>query len=203
MSAPAPTSPAAARPDATAAAARRDHGIAFAWGWAEATCFFIVPDVFTTRVALRSLRSGLTACLSALAGALLGGWMIYAAARFGGLGDMLARGFAVLPGISPHLVEAAGQSLAREGWTALFVGAGTGVPYKLFALHAGLQGTGLGTFLLVSAAARLVRFAIVTGLAHLIARPLRRRWPQRTLQWVHAGAWAAFYGWYFWAMSGR
>lgn len=46
---------------------------AFAWGLAEATFFFIVPDVFTTRLALQDFKRALISCIFTLAGALLGG----------------------------------------------------------------------------------------------------------------------------------
>jgi len=46
---------------------------AFLWGLAEATCFFIVPDVLLSFIALRRLRTALLCCGLALAGALLAG----------------------------------------------------------------------------------------------------------------------------------
>ena len=51
--------------------------VAFAWGFAEATLFFIVPDVPLTGVGCRSLRAGLKAMSAALVGALLGGMLMY------------------------------------------------------------------------------------------------------------------------------
>ena len=49
---------------------------AFAWGLAEAICFFIVPDVLLTLIAMRSLRSAMKATMAALAGALVGGALV-------------------------------------------------------------------------------------------------------------------------------
>src|SRR5690242_8566641 len=46
---------------------------AFAWGFAEALFFFIVPDVLLTVMAARALRCAMKATVAALAGALLGG----------------------------------------------------------------------------------------------------------------------------------
>ena len=51
----------------------RANAIASLWGFAEATVFFIVPDVLLSWLALRSPKSGLIACLFALLGALIGG----------------------------------------------------------------------------------------------------------------------------------
>ena len=52
--------------------------VAFAWGFAEATLFFLLPDVFLTALAARNLHAAVRATLSALAGALLGGTLMYA-----------------------------------------------------------------------------------------------------------------------------
>ena len=51
---------------------------ALAWGFAEATLFFIVPDVLLTLVATTDGRLALVACLFAVCGALLGGALMYA-----------------------------------------------------------------------------------------------------------------------------
>ena len=56
---------------------------AFAWGFAEATLFFVVPDVWLTLIAVRrGLRPALVACGWALAGALAGGLAMYAWGAF-------------------------------------------------------------------------------------------------------------------------
>src|SRR4051812_21124803 len=52
--------------------------LAFAWGIAEASFFFIVPDVLLTLIACRALKPALKATLAALAGALIGGVLMYA-----------------------------------------------------------------------------------------------------------------------------
>ena len=51
--------------------------IALAWGFAEATVFFIAPDVWLTVASRKRLRPGLIASLYALFGALLGGTLMY------------------------------------------------------------------------------------------------------------------------------
>ena len=45
--------------------------IAFVWGFAEATAFFIVPDVYLGFVALFNWRRGLSAMAATLIGAML------------------------------------------------------------------------------------------------------------------------------------
>ncbi|MCJ7434427.1 MAG: hypothetical protein MUO77_13145 [Anaerolineales bacterium] len=51
--------------------------IAFVWGLAEATLFFIIPDVGLSVIALKGVDVGLVACIYALAGALVGGTIMY------------------------------------------------------------------------------------------------------------------------------
>ena len=58
---------------------RPANALAGLWGLAEATLFFIVPDVLLSWLAMRGLRAALVACLFALCVALIGGsviWMI-------------------------------------------------------------------------------------------------------------------------------
>ena len=47
------------------------------WGFAEATVFFIVPDVFLSVLAMFDMSKALVACLYALFGALVGGVVMY------------------------------------------------------------------------------------------------------------------------------
>ncbi len=46
----------------------RQGAAAAAWGFAEATLFFLAPDVYLTRIALRDWRGALLASLAAAAG---------------------------------------------------------------------------------------------------------------------------------------
>src|SRR5699024_4595805 len=60
---------------------RRIHAWAAAWGLAEGTFFFIVPDVWLSWVALQKPRTARKAALSALAGAMAGGAFVHAWTR--------------------------------------------------------------------------------------------------------------------------
>lgn len=185
-----------------ARALRREAAIAAAWGFAEATFFFIVPDVFTSRVVLHSPRRGLTACIWAVGGALLGGTLVFALAR-GGFSPQLAAGFALLPGINAALETTAATLLAQHGLGALFLGAASGIPYKLLAVEAARADTPFVTFVLVSAAARLARFLAVTELSGALGATVFRKCSARTKLAVHAVGWTVFYAGYFWAMRSR
>jgi membrane protein YqaA with SNARE-associated domain len=169
--------------------------VALAWGFAEATLFFIVPDVWLTWLALRSGRTAGRACLWALAGALAGGLVMYA---WGAAAAESARAtVAHVPAVGQSMVEDVGKEIRDVGAWAVFIGPVTGTPYKLYAVQAGALGLSLPAFLLASAAARLGRFAAVTSLA-VIANHILAGWPLAGRQALHIVLWAAFYGWYFW-----
>jgi membrane protein YqaA with SNARE-associated domain len=85
------------------------------WGFAEATVFFIVPDVLLTAAAMGSLRRGLRAAGFALAGAVAGGVAVMLWARADPEG--VARMLLAVPGISEALVERA-QGLVEGGSSA-------------------------------------------------------------------------------------
>lgn len=164
---------------------------AFLWGLAEATLFFIVPDVLLSAVALNRLRAALIACAWATAGALIGGALLFT----WGAHDP-ASAWAVLdriPAIDTDMQASVREALDEHGLAALFLGPLTGTPYKLYAVAAGQTGLSLTAFLLVSIPARAVRFVLLCLLVHLIARQL----PSNARLPVLAACWLAFYGAYF------
>jgi membrane protein YqaA with SNARE-associated domain len=58
--------------------------LCFAWGFAEATAFFVVPDVAVGAAALFSPRRKMASAVAAVSGTLVGGAVLYtAAARVG------------------------------------------------------------------------------------------------------------------------
>ncbi len=169
------------------------------WGLAEATVFFIVPDVLLSWVALKHLRKALWACLWALAGALIGGATIW----YLGVGDPepVRTFFVALPGISDEMIANVQAQLRDTGLVALFIGPLIGTPYKIYAAEAASVGLGLAPFLLVSIPARLLRFVLVASLFALLGRWLRRIVTLNTIRVMHVAGWAGFYAWYFSIMS--
>lgn len=176
-----------------------DRLTAAAWGFAEATAFFIVPDVWTSRIALRSPRRGMATTLDALAGALAGGLCTYAVGR--AVDPERWRELVTqVPGIDRDLVDETDRAVQRRPDLALLLGPPRGVPYKLFALAHGRQQRPLGRFLAVSVPARWIRFALVTGGVGAVGEAGRTHLPPRLrplLPAVFYGGWAAFYAWYF------
>jgi membrane protein YqaA with SNARE-associated domain len=177
----------------------RSRWIAFSWGLAEATFFFIVPDVFLTRLALREFWNAVTASLFAVAGALSGGAALWIAGRHGHAGALLHL-FERLPGINADLVERSARALNEHGLTAFLTGALQGIPYKLFAVQSGALDVPFISFLAFSAGARFLRFFAGIALAWLAGRALRKR-SDVFRNCVHALFWLLFYGIYFAAMG--
>lgn len=175
--------------------------LAFAWGLAEATFFFIVPDVLTSRLVLQRARLGVAACFSSLAGALLGGSLLFWLGHDPSVQMALAQAMDYLPGINATLVRQAGDGLMQHGLAALFTGVVAGIPYKLYALQAAWAGSDFSTFLLVSLFARLSRFLLVTGMTWLAGVTLFSKLSIAMRLRIHAGSWLVFYVFYFWRMS--
>lgn len=172
--------------------------LAFFWGLAEGTVFFLLPDTLLTASALGSFRKALRHCLWALAGALAAGALLHAHARR----DPTAARSLVLkvPFVRPAMIDAVDAAYARRGPAAVLTGPLRGIPYKVYAVRAPAQGVGLGAFLLASVPARLVRFVLMAALAAGVSRALGLS--RRRVAWaLWAGLWAAGYGFY-WAGVG-
>ena len=178
---------------------RLRNGLALIWGFAEATVFFIVPDVLLSWFGLKDLRRALIACLFALLGALAGGSIIWLLGHRDP--EPLRNLFAALPAIDTGMILTVREQLQTQGILALFLGPLSGTPYKLYALESAHVGLGYLPFLLISVPARLLRFALVTLAAASLGRLLGSRLTLHQQQQLLLLGWAAFYAWYFHAMS--
>jgi membrane protein YqaA with SNARE-associated domain len=170
--------------------------LGFFWGLAEATLYFIVPDVLLTLLALFSFRRSMRALACILLGALGGGAiMFYLGAR-----DPAQAKAVVLqvPFVSHAMLDKTQQSFQRDGIWALTKGPGNGIPYKVYGVQAGKYSS-LLVFLLVSLLARLERFALFWLLAGAIGLVFRKnilRQPKVTVA-IHACIWVLGYAWYW------
>lgn len=171
---------------------------AFLWGLAEATLFFIVPDVLLSAVALRERAIALRLCLWTLGGALLGGLGMYLWGRHEAAqaGEVLA----ALPAIDAAMLARVGEDLQRLGALATFVGPLSGTPYKIYAALAPEAGIPLVIFLAVSIPARLIRFALVVVLTAWGSRTLLGGWPALARLRLLLVLWGLFYTVYFLVM---
>lgn len=170
--------------------------IAGLWGFAEATLFFLVPDIWLTALAVRrGLKPALLACLTALAGALLGGLAMYC---WGAANPEAAREMLDwVPAIDAATIGQVRTALNEDGVTAVFLGPLLGVPYKIYAVEAAGAGIGLAAFLAVSIPARLFRFLVLTVVAWAISAALTGRVGPRFRTGLLAGVWATFYTAYY------
>jgi membrane protein YqaA with SNARE-associated domain len=175
--------------------------IAAAWGFAEATLFFLVPDVILSAIAIADWRWALWCCLAATAGAMAGGALMHAAGRRedGRLRALFLR----IPGIGPAMLERVARQVAARGFFAVLLGPLYGTPYKLYAAESGRQDMSLAGLLLVTIPARLLRFVAVTLLAAWLAHRVAPALEPGTKYAAWAVAWTAFYAWYFQAMRRR
>jgi len=149
----------------------------FWWGLAEGVFFFIVPDVYISFAALFSLRAGAVAWLFSIGGSAVAIVVIYLITTTLGLDYLSFLDW--IPGISAALIHRVGQELAAKGlpYTPFLVLGG--VPLKLYGAHAFSLGLSLGTVLVWTLFARIVRiaptFAAVATMRLLFGRSIDAR----------------------------
>jgi membrane protein YqaA with SNARE-associated domain len=170
--------------------------IAAAWGFAEATLFFIVPDVWLSYLAVRlGFMRAFWAGVFCVAGAIAGGLVLYGISLFAG--PSLLEVMDALPAISRGMIDDAGAALRGEPMDAMIIGSLSGVPYKIFAAQAATAGLSPLELIAFTGPARALRFILVCALAGAVAQVLQRWISSRQLLYVHAGCWLTFYAYYF------
>lgn len=173
--------------------------LALLWGFAEATLFFLVPDILLSWLSLRAPRRLPSALAMSLVGALGGGALSYVYAK-----SHSASAIALLdyvPGIHPALIASAQASLLHNGPLALLIGAFSGTPYKLFAAQAASVGMSLPLFVAASIPARLTRWLLLVVVVFYLARFLRKHLSEGLLTGVFILAWSINYVIYFYLMG--
>jgi membrane protein YqaA with SNARE-associated domain len=166
------------------------------WGFAEATVFFLVPDMVLTYAVLRfGLRKALVLGLCAAFAATLGGLVMW---RWGHAAPEAAQAFLLhIPGIAPDLLARVQREMAADNWPLLLAcGAITGAPYKIYAVKAGIAGLSPLAFALVSLPARFLRFAAAMGLTALAQALARRANLARWSYVLLALGWIGVYSFY-------
>ncbi|MDZ4735480.1 MAG: hypothetical protein SGJ07_03950 [Rhodospirillaceae bacterium] len=166
--------------------------IAFLWGAAEASFFFIVPDLWISFVAMRrGTIAGLRAASLAAAGAVIGGVVLWHLT----LADPVAiDSFLIaLPGIDAAMRAEVSDAMAAGWFGAIVAGGVSGIPYKLFVAEAATRAIDPALFFVVSVFARLLRFLAVGWLAAFVSGRLPTHW--RLPVW--AAFWLALYAGYF------
>jgi membrane protein YqaA with SNARE-associated domain len=175
--------------------------IAALWGFAEATLFFIVPDVWLSIAGRKKLAVGLIACFYSLAGALTGGVILY----WWGSCDMehAVRVIATIPAVSSRMIARVNAELHERGMLAILLAPLSGTPYKVYTIQAAASGIGFGAFVLISVFARLIRFMLVTVFCHYILKLTARLGVAAHGLVVLLAGWGVFYIFYFYCMSCR
>jgi membrane protein YqaA with SNARE-associated domain len=177
-------------------AGRPGIGIAFLWGLAEATFFFVIPDVFLSFVAIFGGRRTWLHILAAIAGALAGGALMFEWAQSNP--DQAHRAVARVPFIREKMFESVDNGLRTHGLPAVFLGSIAGIPYKLYAVEAPKFSTARD-FLLATPPARAPRFLAVWLVFGGVAAWLRKRgnWQGPRLVRLHAAVWMVLYAFYW------
>ena len=103
-----------------------------------------------------------------------------------------------VPFVCERMFAQVDLGLERERIPALFRGALTGVPYKIFAVEAPGR-MPVVVFLLATVPARAVRFLLVWLCFGAAGSWIRKRRPGgwNLLAWIQAGFWVPFYIWYW------
>jgi membrane protein YqaA with SNARE-associated domain len=167
----------------------------FIWGFAEATFFFIIPDVLLSAIALYSGKKAIIACLYALLGALIGGTMIY---TWGAIDTKSSIAFVEsIPAINHQMVMEVKHDLKEEGLIAMILGPTRGIPYKIYAISTNGLGISYLAFLVASIPARFIRFLFVTFLFWVIGKYLCKNFSIRGKYGVWAATWFIIYVIYF------
>lgn len=174
-------------------------GLALAWGFAEATLFFIVADMLVSYVTVYfGLRRGLEAAFFATIGAVIGGAAMY---RWG-VNDPAAVLSALddIPAIGPDMIADVRRSLDGDWQSALINAAFAGIPYKIHAGLAPAAGIAMPIFLLVSVPTRLMRFLAVWLVTGVLSRMVATRFGKFQQLAVLTLIWVVFYALY-WAST--
>jgi hypothetical protein len=136
--------------------------LAFLWGFAEGTLFFILPDVPLSLTAMFRPRRALLHVAAIVAGAVLAGAVMFSwsAKRWSAHGPTARQVVAHVPLVTPAMFERAEDDYRQFGIWAASKGPTRGIPYKVYAVEAP-EHSSLWPFLLVTIPARLWRLLVV------------------------------------------
>jgi hypothetical protein len=164
----------------------RGRWAAFAWGAAEASFFFLVPDILLSLVALTAPRRVWGYLAAAMAGALLVGALMFQWSA----STPLARAFvAEVPRVSATMFERADADLRSHGALGAIFGPARGIPYKVYAVQAPSHAITLGAFVTASVPARLWRMLATVAVFAVIGLALRKFGKSSWALTLHAIFW--------------
>ena len=155
--------------------------LAFFWGFAEGTLFFILPDVPLSFVALFRPRRAWLHLAAIVAGAVLGGALMFSWSSRDSAAHTVVGS---VPLVSQAMFRRADQDFSEHGLWGVALGPLRGIPYKVYAVEAPAY-TSLWPFLLITIPARLWRLLAV-WLGFSSAGALLRRAGRGTLAPVYS-----------------
>ena len=165
--------------------------LAFIWGFAEGTLFFVVPDLIISFVALFNIKKSLKHIGSLLAGAL----MFFFAVNNP---EKAVNAVLKVPFVTEKMNEQVINDFEKFGCWALCVGPTSGIPYKLYAVNAPKY-ISFPTFLFTTIPSRLERFIVTwlifSGLGFALNR--RPKYKVKAGVIIYAIYWIIVYGIYW------
>jgi membrane protein YqaA with SNARE-associated domain len=102
-----------------------------------------------------------------------------------------------IPAINAAMIAEVARSLQTEGLWAMAFGPAQGIPYKIYATLAGVQGISFFQFVLVSIPARLIRFLLTMVIAWAAGKYLLVRCSARVKYGLWVATWVIVYVIYF------
>jgi hypothetical protein len=171
-------------------------GLAFLWGLAEGTFFFVVPDVVISLAAMLRPSRAWRHIVAAIAGSTIAGALLFSwsSSNPDGARQAIAR----VPFVTARMFTQVRASFQAHGLGAVFLGPLSGTPYKIYAVEAP-QFVGRAAFLMATIPARGERFLFVWALFGAGGTLLRRFLGRTALQLAirHGLFWVVFYAIYW------
>jgi hypothetical protein len=164
----------------------RGRWVAFVWGAAEASFFFLVPDILLSFVALTAPRRVWGHLAATMVGALFVGVLMFQWSASAPVARTLV---AQVPRVSTSMFKQADADLRTHGaWGAIF-GPARGIPYKVYAVQAPSHPITLGAFAAASIPARVWRMLLTVAVFVAIGAALRRLGKAHWASVLHAVFW--------------
>ena len=172
----------------------------FLWGLAEASFFFLPPEMLLTWIAVqRRGRAAFWGVLATLAGALAGALLMYSWGSGTSL-KVITAFMGALPDISRAMVRDALQALQTGGGAAAFGGIMQLLPSKLFSTLAPHAGLALSSYLAWFTLAQLLWLGLAAGVALLFGALWRRLLPGVSIFWPWLAFWTVYLALWFWRL---
>jgi membrane protein YqaA with SNARE-associated domain len=163
------------------------------WGYAEATRFWLIPDILLGWVGLNRPRSIVPSVVAATIGAVVGGIRMHQHAP-----EERAR-LTEIPGINEAMLADAHERFASQEWIAVMRAPIDGIPYKVYATESGVAGRAIVELIAWTPLARAWRFLLTAAGAAVIGRVFSRSVRRSEGGWLAAtlGFWVVVYIRYF------